>query len=366
MSVRGKSIIKPGYIGVQTLREGPDKGILKDVLQPGYYNINPRQIRVEIGYRILDLKTDFCGQGKKAMPVPNAGVSFPLADGKSMYIDFTVVWGVFPKEAPRIIEEYGNIDMVESKIIKPQVLSICKNIGSDFTTMEFIEGDTREMFQNEVTTELQKMGDLKGIHILIALVRGFHPATDIKETIQARMIAEEEKKTLLIEQETDKVAAKLERAKKLVDISLHDFDAQTSALVAGEREKGLKEAAETKARADQRVAGLNRSKAEIDARIPKISGQAKADVIKAKKKAEATKLKLQIETFGGPKAFNLFTFAQALPAELKIKYRYAGLGTLWTDNGGSNGVQQETVFKKMLEFPNRQNAKSKKCGGFRR
>ena len=49
------TIIEPGYVGVQTLREGKDKGVLPTVLQAGYYNINPAEIRVdsiEIGYRV--------------------------------------------------------------------------------------------------------------------------------------------------------------------------------------------------------------------------------------------------------------------------------------------------------------------------
>ena len=343
------TIIDPGYVGVQTLREGKDKGILADVLQPGYYNINPREKRidiVEIGYRVWSVQTEFAGANVKK----DSGVSFPLADGKEMYIDFTVVWGVFPQDAPRIIKEYGTVAMVESKIIVPQILSICKNIGSNYTTLQFIEGETRERFQNEVTTALQKIGKEKGIHMLIALVRGFHPAQDIKETIQAGMIAEEEKNTLLIEQKTDQVAAQLEQAEKIVDIALKDFDAETSALVAGEREGGEKKAAEIKAKAEREVAALKKETAEVDATALKIEGQAKADVIEAQKKADAKRLELLISAFGGPGPFNLYTFAENLPKDLKIKYRYAGAGTLWTDAmGGLN----ELSGRKLLEYLNR-------------
>ncbi len=354
------TIIKPGYVGVQTLREGDKKGILKEILQPGYYNINPREIRVdivEIGYKVLDVKTTYDPRTKRIKA--NTGVSFPLADGKEMYLDFTVVWGAFPAETPRIIREYGTIDMVESKVIVPQVLSICKNIGSNLTTMEFIEGDTREHFQREVTETLQKMGTKKGIHILIALLRGFHPAQDIKETIQARMIAEEEKNTLKIEQLTDIIDAKLEEARKIVDIAVRDFDAQTKAFVATEREMGLKKAAEIQAQADREVAVLARKTAELNALMLRISGQAEADVTEAKRKADATKLKLQIAAFGGARAYNLYTFAEALPKDIDIKYRYAGEGTLWTDSGNSKSENQmiELSAKKVLEFLQREAAK---------
>ena len=344
--------VRPGYVGVQTLREKrvdpitkkvQNKGILPNTLQPGIYYINPREIKVdivEIGYQEWSRSpeyswvnvTDKSGKALRIKEfVKGTGVSFPLADGKEMYLDFTVVWGIFPENAPRIISEYGTVEMAESKIIEPQVLSICKNLGSNLTTKEFIEGITREEFQVKVTTALQEMGKKKGLDILIALVRSFHPAEDIKATIQERMIAEEEKKTLLIEQETDTVAAGLEQARKMVDIAITDFDGETAAMVAQEKEDGDAKAATTMAEADKAVATLNRTEKEVKADARKIEGQAKADVTQAMKKAEAMQKKLLIDAFGGADFYNLSQFAEGLPADLKIRYLSHGPGTLWTN-----------------------------------
>jgi len=349
---RDARIINPGYVGVQTLREGPEKGILEDVLPAGYYNINPKEIRVdvvEIGYRDWDVYVQYTGQGATRRIKEGTGISFPLADGKQMYLDMTVVWGLFPKDAPRIIRQYGSVAQVEQKVIEPQVLSICKNAGSNLTTQEFIEGATREEFQRKVTTALQVMGKEKGIHFLIALVRGFHPAEDIKATIQARMLAEEEKQTLKVEQSRDTVAAHLEEAQRIVDVAVKDFDAETQALVGEERAQGLKKAAEIRAEADRKVAELDKQAAEIDAQIVKIKGQAEADVVEAKKKAEATRLKLFVDAFGGAEVYNMATFAELLlESGVQIEYRYAGPGTLWTDSD-SKAKLQELAVKKILE-----------------
>jgi regulator of protease activity HflC (stomatin/prohibitin superfamily) len=348
------TVVRPGYIGVQTLRANrkdpttgkpQKKGILDETLQPGLYYINPREIKidiVEIGYQIWSQAPEFSWVTVKDKTgktlrvkefVKGTGVSFPLADGKEMYLDFTVVWGISPKNAPRIIKEYGTVAMAESKIIEPQVLSICKNLGSNLTTKEFIEGITREEFQAKVTTALQEMGEKKGLDILIALVRSFHPAEDIKATIQERMIAEEEKKTLLIEQATDMVAADLEQAEKMVDIAIKDFDGETAALVAQEKEDGAATAATTMAEADKAVATLNRTEKEVKAEAKMIEGQAKADVTEATKKAEAMQKKLLIAAFGSADNYNLSQFAEGLPDDLKIRYLTHGVGTLWTNPG---------------------------------
>ncbi len=360
------TIIKPGYVGVQTLREGKDKGILKRVLQAGYYNINPAEIRVdtvEIGYRVWDVRTEVTmrtvsdgdgGSSQVRQIREGTGVSFPLADGKQMYLDFTVVWGIFPEDAPRIIREYGTVAMVEQKIIEPQVLSICKNAGSNLTTKEFIEGETREKFQQAVTEALQVIGKEKGIHFLIALVRGFHPDEDIRATIQARMLAEEEKITLKIEQQRETVAAGLEQAKRMVEVAIKDFDAESEVHVRAEEEKGRKRADETKAETDRTVAGLRKSTEEIKAQSVKILGQADADVIEALRKAEAKKLELLIEAYGGPDEYNLATFAESLPEDIQIEYRYAGPGTLWTD---MKTTLAEMAAKKILEGFSHQESK---------
>ncbi|MCD6365264.1 MAG: hypothetical protein J7M14_05260, partial [Planctomycetes bacterium] len=222
------TIIKPGYVGVQTEQEGPHKGILPTVLQAGYYNINPLERKIhelEIGYRILEIAVKYAGADGKL--IKGTGVSFPLADGNQMHLDMTVVWGIFPKDGPRIIREFGGVADVETKIIIPRVLSICKNAGSNLTTKEFIEGKMREEFQRKVTTSLQDIGKEKGIQFLIALVRDFHPDENIKATIQRTLLAEEEKTTLEVETKRDRVAAELEAAQRRVEIARKDFDAET-------------------------------------------------------------------------------------------------------------------------------------------
>ncbi len=329
------TVIKPGYVGVQTLREGKVKGVIDRVLQAGYYNINPMEIRVDevgIGFDTSEFhtETDLGPDGKERVR-EGTGISFPLADGKQMVLDVTIVWGLNPEDTPRIVRDYGTEKMVEDKIIKPQLMSICKNLGSNLTTQQFIQGDTREQFQDKVTQAMQAMGLQKGVRILIVLVRGFHPAQEIKETIQAKMIAEQERETLHIEQARDTVAANLEAAQKMVEVATIDFDSETTALVAGEQEKGLKKAAEIKETANRKVAELDKQTAEIKAQITRILGQAGADVIEATKKAEASGLQLMVEAYGGSEAYNLATFADSLPSDMKIEYRYSGEGTLWTD-----------------------------------
>jgi regulator of protease activity HflC (stomatin/prohibitin superfamily) len=350
--------IPPGYVGVQTFAEGANKGISPRVLQAGYYALNPEQVKVTIvgiGYDVQEMAVEYeerqvrdaSGRTTRLkVPKEGTGVNFPLADGKQMYLDMTVVWGIYPADAPRIVSDYGTEEDLERKIIVPQILSICKNAGSDLTTKDFIAGNTRDQFQERVTQELQAIGKEKGIHFLIALVKGFHPDPEITATIQARMLAEEEIITLGIEQSRDTVAGELEGAKRKVATALKDFDSETTALVAKQKEEGLKQAAMVKATADRQVAAINRQVAEIDAKAIQIDGKAEADVLEHTGRAQAELMKLMVGAYGGPDAYNLATFAKNLPDDLKVEYHYAGPGTLWTDVGA--GGLQDTAARKIM------------------
>ncbi len=337
------TMIHTGYVGVQTLQEGDNKGILDRVLTAGYYNLNPKNVKidlVDVGYKVWDksvemekvsVKNPDGTTTQQERAVPGTGVAFTLADGKLMQLDITVVWGIFPEDAPNVARNYGTAEEVIAKVIEPQVLSICKNAGANLTTQEFIEGQTREKFQKEVTDSLRLIGQQKKIRFRDALIRGFHPDEAIKTSIQARRLAEEERFTLAFEQERDTVAAQLVQAKKMVKIAVADYDAETTAIVQKEMQMGLKKAAETTAQADRQAAELGKQTALTNAQATLISGKAEAEVIEMTKRAEATPLELQVLIFGGPDAFNRATFADKLSPDISIEYRYSGPGTFWTD-----------------------------------
>ncbi|MCD6328054.1 hypothetical protein J7M28_10960, partial [bacterium] len=63
-----------------------------------------------------------------------------------------------------------------------------------------------------------------------------------------------------------------------------------------------------------------------------------------------------IEAYGGPDQYNLATFAERLPEDLTIEYRYAGEGTFWTDAQAS---LRDLATKKILSRPTTSRSASK-------
>jgi hypothetical protein len=338
---------------VRQLAKPGQRGTMNDVLQPGVYFINPRVQKVtliEIGFNEFST-TNVPGER-------NYQISFPSDTGFAIRVGVTVVWGIDPRHAAQTINQFGNTDGVIDKVIEPQLRSICRNIGSTYAARDFIQGEKREKFQKDLKDELQRVCRQKNIEVLLALVReidvqlpealeGRERMEDLKRTIQESYIAKEKQITKEKQREAATAKAQLEEFKKKVDIARETIRAETRIGVANIEAEGQKLAAEIGARAGLDVATIQQQVALLEARRNEIMGQARADVEKLKKSAEAQGFAMLVDAFGSAKAYNLYTFAEKFEPQ-SIRLIFAGEGTFWTDLsrfeevGAAKVMQQST------------------------
>ena len=317
---------------VQKLAEEGQRGVLKDILQPGIYYLNPKVHKVttvQIGYNeISQLNTEDIRDN----------IRFPSNDGFTIEIEVTVVWGRHPEHAPEMIARFGDVTKIK-EIIFSQIRSICRNIGSEYDSIDFIRGEKREEYQRAVTETLQRIATQRDIEILIALIQNYevHGGTagadeemDLRKTIQRGYIAKEEELTRQEQRETAKVKAELEPAKVQIEVVREQLTADTRKKVAEIMAEGHKQAEEIDAQRDLEVARIERQIAQLDAEKTRVLGKANADVEKLANQAEADGKRLMIEAFGTGRAYNLYTFADRFEPE-SIRLIFAGDGTFWTD-----------------------------------
>lgn len=315
------------------------RGTQRDVLQPGIYYINPKLQAVNI----IEIGFHEYSQVKES-EAENFRISFPSDTGYLIRVGVTVVWGIDPRHAAEIINEFGNTDGVLENVVGPQLRSICRNIGSTYAARDFIQGEKREKFQRDLTAELQRVCRAKNLEILIALVReievlapsggpsggGGEVTEDLKRTIQQSYIAIENQITKEKQRTAATVRAQLEEERKKVDIARETIKADSRVLVASILADGEKQAATIDAQASLEIASIQQEVAKLDARRTEILGKARADVEQMKKDAEAKGYQLLVDAFGGGNAYNLYTFAENFKPE-SINLFYAGEGTFWTD-----------------------------------
>ncbi|MBI3832741.1 MAG: hypothetical protein HY287_00240 [Planctomycetes bacterium] len=357
LDIAEPSVMGENALHVRPLVEAGQRGTVRDVLEPGVYFINPKLqsvVLVEIGYNEYTQT--------KITETENHRITFPSDTGFLISVGVTVVWGIQPRHAAEIINEFGNIDGVVDKVIGPQLRSICRNIGSTYAARDFIQGEKREMFQKALTAELQRVCRGKNLDVLIALVReievqppGGAPkdavaTEDLKRTIQQSYIAIESQITKDKQRAAAATRAQLEEERKKVEIAREQIRAESRVLVAQILAEGEKQAAEIDAHAQLDVAAIRQEAAQFQAQRISTLGQAKADVEKMKNEAEAKGFELLVNAFGSGYAYNLYTFAENFQPQ-SIHLIYAGEGTFWTDlsrfdEAGAAKVLQNSLPKK--------------------
>jgi hypothetical protein len=258
-------------------------------------------------------------------------VEFPSKDGFEISLDMTVEFELPPRNISWIYRSYGDLPAAVDKIIMPQILSVSRLKGSAYGARDFVVGEGREKFQNDLTETLASRLEEKRIVVHSALIRHVNVPMQILEPIQQASVAVEQDLTNKEKQNTAKKQAELNTEQSLID--------QRREQVAQETEK-LK--AEIKADQEKQVASIQATTLKLAAQIEcktagvraeKVTrlGQAEADVLRMVEGEKAKGLQLKAQAFGDPAAFNLWSLAGSLNPDVKITILHAGDGTLWTD-----------------------------------
>ena len=319
------------------------RGVLRDVLQPGIYYLNPRMVKVTvlpIGYDEVNLEG------------PQNPVRFLSSDGYQIVADLTVVWGRTPADAPSIVATIGTTDDIKLKVVEQAVRAACQNVGANFRAQDIIQGETREKFVDALSASLSGQLEPRKIHVLLALIRnieikdsrGTDQTQGLLATIQQANIQIEKELTNRQKTLTATTAAQYEEALKLVDVAREEVASETNVKVANILAMGQKKAAEIEAAREVQVASVEQQVAALDAQRTQIMGKAAADVERLKNDAEAKGAKMMVDAFGSPAAYNQYIFAKNFqPQDLRLIF--AGPGTFWTDLKSF----QEVGASRMLE-----------------
>ena len=298
----------------------------------------PAQARQTVAQQGAD---PFAGQQVPQAVIPESAafgisrfVEFPSRDGFQILLDMTVEFELLPENISRIYMLYGDLPAVVEKILLPQILSISRIKGSSYKARDFIDGEGRQLFQNELTTELIRV--LKEKHILIhnAIIRHVEVPNDILMPIQSASVAKEQDLTNKARQDTARKQAELNTETAMVEQLKKQVDQETEMLVATTAAKTKNEVASINASAMLKAAELNLLKAVTQSQIMQVQGEAKVQAGFVVDNERALGDKLRVSVFKDSSTLADLTFVDNLNEGLSIKILHAGPGTLWTDMKG--------------------------------
>jgi hypothetical protein len=338
--------IKPGYVGVRRRVRGKDgkdrfaqhpdeKGILREVLQPGKYAINPYEFEI-VPMEVGIYQTTF---HYSEDPHQNTALSFTAQGGFTISMDCTIEWEVLPQDQPDLLLDYPNLQAVEKKVIQIQAESIGITKGNEYGVQDLLEGNRREKFQEDFTQELVKKCSEKKVTVHSAFIRNIVIPEKYLEPIRGKQIAAETVLTNQAKEETAKSAADLEREKRLVDQKVAEYKAETERTVAGIDRQVLNVQSKTGAEIEKMTADYQSRIATLEAEQSRILGEAQAEVTKLKETAKASLYQSKMEIFQNDgNAFLRYSLAEKLNPNVSIRLVHAGPGTFWT-NMDSKGLQ---------------------------
>jgi regulator of protease activity HflC (stomatin/prohibitin superfamily) len=277
---------------------------------------------------------------KKEMMLPQAAptltpliqfIEFPSKDGFDIRLDMTVEFEFLPKDSASIFMNYGDLFQVVEKIILPQILSISRLKGSAYGARDYIVGEGREKFQDDLYSKLKDTLSAKGIDVLSALIRHVIVPDDIRKPIQDASIAIETNLTNIERQETAKKLAELNTEISLISQRREQVQQETQKLKAEIRATQEKEVAEIQANTIKLASEIEKQTAEVQADKTRKIAKVESDVTRMVGLAEAEGFRLKVGAFGDPNAYSLYEFTRDLPKDMKLIIAHTGAGTLWTD-----------------------------------
>jgi hypothetical protein len=351
--------ITPGHVGVQRRQLGKDstsrfaekddeKGILREVLQPGLYFVNTRE------YEVKQHETGIYQTSYHYDKNKNTGLSFPVKDGYTITLDCTVEWEVLPKDVPELAARYTSWNEIEKNVIDQQARKFCQDRGFNYGAQDFLEGYKREKFQEDFTEELKNACQKQLVQVNSAYIRTIVIPENFLKLKRDRRLAEETKVTNEAKQELAKSNADVEEEKKKVKQAEEKVGKETEKLVAEIKVQVENLDKKTTTEIEQLTAKYTAQIAELEAHTRITLAEADTTVTTLKETARNSIYKMKLDAFQGDgNAYLRYTLAEQLNPKLALRLFHAGPGTFWTNLDGKR-------VNLMLTPPNQTESQSSK------
>ncbi|MGH7171848.1 MAG: SPFH domain-containing protein [Gemmataceae bacterium] len=336
--------VEPGKIGVMRRllgTDGPDrfahnpeeKGILREVLQPGTYYVNTKEFEVipcEVGIYQTTYRYDPVAQKSTA-------ISFPARDGNTISMDCTVEWEVKPADWPDLVAAYGDLTVVERNVVDQHARKISRDRGFNYGAQDFLEGEKREKFQTDFTDELKMVCQENKVVVHSAFIREMIIPDNFLAQKRERQLATETRLTSEALTETAQEEAKVAEAKQTITQATKEVQAETERMVAGIGQETKNITVQVEADIEALKAKYGAQIAELDAERTRLTGEADAQAKTMTETAKSSIYKKKMSIFqSDSNAYLRYSMAEKLNEKMVLRLFHSGPGTFWTNMGNKN------------------------------
>jgi len=264
------------------------KGVVPEVLDPGTYYLNPYLVNVvEVNLQ----SQRFAMSGEDA-------ITFFTMDGFTVRVEGTIEFNIARDKAALLTHRVGDMDDVLKKLILPRARGFSRIEGSKHPAINFIIGETRQQFQDNLEAHLRQQTEEWGINIRSVLIRNILPPDEIASVIREREVAVQNARKFEQQIEQARSQAELVRQEMLAQQNKEKVQAETSrirAVIGAEQELAVQL---TAARRELEVSRLEKDAAVFQAEAMRAKAEGDRDAIRLDNQAQAAVLQTQTKAFG--------------------------------------------------------------------
>jgi regulator of protease activity HflC (stomatin/prohibitin superfamily) len=314
--------IRPGAVGVVTSLVGQDvlggqlppearntylvdekmKGVVPGVLDPGAYYLNPYL------YNVVEVTL----QSQRFVLGGEDAISFLTLDGFNVQVEGTIEFGIERDKAALITHQVGDMEDVLKKLILPRARGFSRIEGSKHPAINFIVGETRQQFQDNLEQHLRAKARPWGVAIKSVLIRNIATPDAIASIIRDREVSVQNARKFEQQIEQARSLAELTRQEMLARQNQEKVAAETSRIQAVIRAQQDLAVKLTAANQELEVAKLENEAAAAQAEAILSRAQAERDVIALNNKAQAEVLASQVRAFKTGMNLARYAFYQKL------------------------------------------------------
>lgn len=262
--VRQRHVVPEGYRGIQ-----------KNVLGPGKYNINP------LAYSVVVIPTTTRSIAWTADKADEEDRYFnPFAvvshDGFEMRIEIGCQYRILPENAPYVVQKLGSIAELEANVLHPQIDGIVRAQVSKSIAIKYQQNRAEEQTAAEeaVRLDLSKYR----VDVVSVMIRNIVLPDELMKTTQQKNLANLEESMWDAKKEAEERRIEFESTKAKADQQAPLMKAEVGIQIADHEAKQKEKRA-------QGTAAQIRIEAEAEAGKIKQVGDAEAGVIKSKGEA---------------------------------------------------------------------------------
>lgn len=299
--------IRPGYAGVVTALSGRDvlnadlpdaerntflvpeglKGVQAEVLDPGTYYLNPYMFNV-VEVNLQSQRFEMSGED---------AINFLTVDGFTITVEGTIEYALIPDKVALLTHQVGDMEDILKKIILPRARGFSRIEGSKNPAKNYIMGDTRQKFQDNLEGHLEHLCRPWGVDIKSVLIRNISPPDEIASIIREREVAVQNAKKFEQQIEQAKSQAELTRQEMLAQQNKEKVEADTARIRAVIRARQDQAVRLTAANRELEVAKLERDAATAQAEAILRQSEAEKEVIRLQNEAEAAVIGGKVKAF---------------------------------------------------------------------